>query len=1249
MSSIKQPVVWCSDPNSTNQKPTAFALHGIQFEGNITEQHVSALHEIINAAAEGRLLLPSDGAIVLLDGDVDAANSSIVNNGQQMHQQQQQTHLIEQHQTGGHQEIAKLSQMQTNNKSTVTTLFTSAVQTAESLTLQRNEQTTSETKLFHEFNSCDLNIPNENKNCNLDGKIHGDKAANVECIVHRNGDCENSKLEPKYSTFNAPELGKYDFIYEFLCCAKCINDQNLNNHHHRQHCRNNGDTSTANKENANATTDGTQFSKDAIKKLCRTKRIKQCDHHDELIVNVQTNINNSINKIVNSEKCQMQRSKVRKRSSIEQPMNINAQLMCTLANKLEQNASAVPMYATINNKLRKRNVFAKHLVPAFDSIAHFQHQQPQIELNNVPHENSDDIDNIDGDVKGVNQLEREIEIKCNNSMADSESNEAADPAAIKTFAKNSSGSQTQCAGKNAMDSVMKILPIVEDSQQTNNELQAVAAVVTTTTTKETSVSQKFATTITPTAADQQHSNEGVADTNDTNARPAGSKNSSRKTSLDSSCTIGSMDSGFIEMQNKLESSTKEMLNQITGEQATSSTKAATAVTTLNGQLIPPIIVTDDSTSEIVHSTKIVPNNSIKDGSGLLKECSIQSRNRRKSYEEFKAIYHNRNTIEQPELPFVRENDLQLPVCHQKDKIKSRRKSYEEFKALVREYNDNLTANTNNEPSTKLKHSSKQINAKQQNFALDDGKTDIKTECDDDEKNRKISISEKANNKSISSECNALAKVGTTQPKTKNDIYKTNFKIYDKLISYGTIYDIMQKKTDIYYKAYRKYDAYMTYGTIYEILQRKSDDYDLFRRKRAVSEKFINKRVNCLESSSDKSDSNNAIDDKSQTTNFGTIYDIIQRNQRQSHKSNSLPNNVIGAFKMAKVSSASETEMKKNKKSGFSSSNGCIYDMIQSEVSDLTKSTASIESNEASHNANVINNRFLVEKVNENELTTTSENNKTISSTDSKSNTYSEPVPNSPSFLSKWSNSKSNLHKTRKTNRMRRFSQILSYSHRGSNEALNRSNGNEQMASDTTSMPYTIDENSVSTHVQSNALTPIPINTTSAYHMETDISTLSQLKKLSKMRKMSSPLPLSCSEKPPKIIPRKQSVPPPPLPPAMHLLTQQHHTQPRERLSLSTIFGENNIIDDDMTDNGNKSADCATNQNNENSFKSNSNDTNSNLNKYRLNNFGDNKLIKIKPNKSDTKVAAKKSVTRDKKIKSRRLSELTRGEFLNEKP
>ncbi|XP_017960859.1 uncharacterized protein LOC108654222 [Drosophila navojoa] len=76
------PVVWCTDPNSVNNKPTAFALHGIQLQGNVTEKQVNALRELVNAAAEGRLILPSDGTFMLLDSGLSIESSILAGSKQ---------------------------------------------------------------------------------------------------------------------------------------------------------------------------------------------------------------------------------------------------------------------------------------------------------------------------------------------------------------------------------------------------------------------------------------------------------------------------------------------------------------------------------------------------------------------------------------------------------------------------------------------------------------------------------------------------------------------------------------------------------------------------------------------------------------------------------------------------------------------------------------------------------------------------------------------------------------------------------------------------------------------------------------------------------------------------------------------------------------------------------------------------------------------------------------------------------------
>lgn len=216
--------------------------------------------------------------------------------------------------------------------------------------------------------------------------------------------------------------------------------------------------------------------------------------------------------------------------------------------------------------------------------------------------------------------------------------------------------------------------------------------------------------------------------------------------------------------------------------------------------------------------------------------------------------------------------------------------------------------------------------------------------------RKLSITSSSNSSSSSkgdqtSESNPNSLM--VEVRSKDDVYKANAKIYDKLISYGTIYDIIQRKNDIYTEKYEKYDKYMTYGTIYEIT-RKSGEYEVFQRKRALSEKF-HKRPN------DQSIT------KYSTLNFGTIYDLIQRRQSDTVTSTK--------SKDRKVSNAKEVTS-----------------------NDKSKDKSS---------------RFSMKKVNENELQSEADKN---NENDQQPKTYSEPK--SPKF--------------KRHNRIRRFSNILSY-------------------------------------------------------------------------------------------------------------------------------------------------------------------------------------------------------------------------------
>lgn len=315
-----------------------------------------------------------------------------------------------------------------------------------------------------------------------------------------------------------------------------------------------------------------------------------------------------------------------------------------------------------------------------------------------------------------------------------------------------------------------------------------------------------------------------------------SNTSSRKTSFDSSCTEhGSTDSGFIEMQNRLSANTIETPEELS---------APVVVDTEH------LSVEDDQPSSLQFN---------------IKEClALKSRNRRKSYEEFKAIFKKPTSpIPRAQNPVEPSVNVIKSTPRPSDKVKSRRKSYEEFKQLVKDCDAVL-----NEQRLERKNSKRHCR-----------KFSSPTLGSNSIERQSILFSQQADKES-SSVSNDTKICGTiydilhrkiSAPVCSNRENVAPVKrlssraLYDKMLSYGTLYDIVQQKQDD--GSYQKYDQYMTYGTIYEILQRKSEDYEVFQRKRALSDKCIKRGLARF-----------ATGTKYNTLNFGTIYDILQRKQ-----------------------------------------------------------------------------------------------------------------------------------------------------------------------------------------------------------------------------------------------------------------------------------------------------------------------------------------------------------------------------------
>lgn len=793
MSSTAMPIVWCSDPNSSSKQPVAFALHGIQLEGNITHEHVTALKAMVNAAAEGRMLLPTDG-LVLLDCGI-GISSTIVRSDNQT--------------------AAALKPKEGSNGPAV------------------RRQSEASRKPICTRKTNDL-INSSQRRISLP-----------------------VRLEPKYSETPVKELGKYEVIYEFLCCAKCMNEMRK--------------TEDMRKTNGPSTAKKCQMGRSSAFHKSSANR-RRCS--DSIMVTSHRRIARSRHSTVQMRRWQQSEE--------------NRKLI----------AECMPLYSTVN----------KHRHTECNEIRGIEKR----------------------DIKAINH---------GASIGD-DSNVTAERVELNE--------RLVCA-----ETAASVTSLGPEIIVTDEDFQ-----------KKVGVNY--------------------------------SEQSSRKASLDS---------GFNEMQNKVEKmapSGTPLLSRKTNEAVP----------------IPPIIITQAIATE---KGKFLPGADDDEYveamvSGLatnLKECLSQSRNRRKSYEEFKKIYHQETPAkEAPGEPgnnvtalhsaasFAEidsnnvKNDKLLFSENSKDKIKSRRKSYEEFKkAMIRECNveENQLTNASGASTlskclsitkkkcskTNMEKLSKFNNAKKNKspMAHGDGRNERREDSDS------MSLAGSSSGASRSPSAPTTAKTNDTN---KERTYNENFKIYNKLISYGTIYDIIQKKTDILNKSNSKYDTY-TYGTIYEILQRKSDDYGMFRRKRAASEKYTNRRA--IETADKTSNagakavtSTTTNPSKQGSSNFGTIYDIIHRKTLDASSAGSSPaNTIVSSSDGHSSKSLSPHQLAK------------IYDILQNEK---CEGAPEIMVGSAERSSSATHNRFLVKRISEEDLGVAEPTIKTKDCIDEKpaqrgSNTYSE--------------------------------------------------------------------------------------------------------------------------------------------------------------------------------------------------------------------------------------------------------------------
>lgn len=379
----------------------------------------------------------------------------------------------------------------------------------------------------------------------------------------------------------------------------------------------------------------------------------------------------------------------------------------------------------------------------------------------------------------------------------------------------------------------------------------------------------------------------------------------RKTSFDSTCTVSSMDSGFMDMQNKLECIEKSIAMYKSNKQQDES-KSTITITEEEDEKSP--LQPPNATGES-HENK---------SSWSFLSIPTQSKNRRKSYEEFKLMFKDSKASENYE-----------KIGNKKDS--SSNSTFKNRRHSIEERNDNLKVTHEVVKSEIKSASSDNLDRKifeSTEVAVSMPSTDV--EQGNPPTGSFFNRINRKNSKQLSDRKAAiLNELASAASKDQNN----KLKDFEKLISCGTIYDIIQKKNEFYSKTFKKYDKYMTYGTLYEILHRKFDETEDIDRKSTLSQKKYNcnqsfncaniefdsyrdknhyktvtaatdtsssskiSHSSCISSSAspmkqgsnnNSSNSNNQISTTSSTTQLSTIYDILQNAKLESSSTSSSP-------------------------------------------------------------------------------------------------------------------------------------------------------------------------------------------------------------------------------------------------------------------------------------------------------------------------------------------------------------------------
>lgn len=689
------PVVWCTDPNSVNKQPTAFALHGIQLQGNVTEKQVLALRELVNAAAEGRLILPADGSFVLLDSGISIESSIVNSNGVSIG--------VGAVDTDGNKENTAQNGAP-NVSHDCGAEEKQAKNTYVLMPVTKNKMRTT------------TDLPANLEQSGVDDEEEEEQERQLKEAVRelspKQFEDDDEEFEPKYSTFTPPSSTVDDeILYEFLCCAKCMNEV------YATRCQASSANVSARIRNSNCQFAAAAYplksnqsrralAAERLQRLLRTsgrgsafvdwgctatvqnsRAIEPLTPLDDPVYTIANKYTRRYHRkhCLNFASALAARNRQNRHKLPMQSIKIfhNRSIAITNGGSCTGSGTSSSVSNSRNNKIGCIPLPTLSLLPAYASVNKKQivndatTQSPssrtlraaeRLRDMQVSMESSSEKSlgyDLESEKCGAPRLLTVVRMACaepNNcdtpmdatvaasevvkdliSFDDDDDNNGGDQlkAGRKAFACDTKTFDLLCAPNQVLAVIADEHEHADDNDAgTNNcnlPLSADALCM------QISEPAEFVASL----AIQNVSDVSVAAANAVavGAQPP-SNNSSRKTSFDSTCTISSMDSGFIEMQNKLESSLQSAAGALFN--AASTANAANARPSL-AQIFDGVCNAaslENSTAQInasnvgcVGYNRVEPCDAPEKIARLnYKECLTQSRNRRKSYEEFKAMF-----------------------------------------------------------------------------------------------------------------------------------------------------------------------------------------------------------------------------------------------------------------------------------------------------------------------------------------------------------------------------------------------------------------------------------------------------------------------------------------------------------------------------------------------------------------------------------------------------------------------------------